>query len=447
MNSLKWILVAIGGILGGVFVLALLVCLLENRQGRRTWEQVQRDAEAKGINLDWKACIPPPVPDNQNFFEAPKMQEWFRENLNPYSNSHTELWPLSTNREAATSITNNTQAENYLSWSDQFTRQFALIREALKRPYARISGDYSQPSQIPEPDFRAFESVSTALAARANCDLLLGKPEAALEELIFLNHFRQILDYPPSRKPTTLIIAMVETDIANSFVKTIVAGQQSHKWNDSQLAPLQLQLQQINLPQRLVDAIRTRIPWNCYLFATNVIPGLGREPLLQGWTLQNLVTLTRLDEQAISAADLSTDTVFPAKLDDFERQGKEIYRHHTSPGNFLAKIGLLHCEDTWQRITFIQTLINEAQIACALERYHITHDEYPETLDALVPQFIETIPHDIIGGQPLHYRPTKDGKFLLYSIGWNQKDDGGQASPKDENGSIVYTNGDWVLGN
>ena len=49
-----------------------------------------------------------------------------------------------------------------------------------------------------------------------------------------------------------------------------------------------------------------------------------------------------------------------------------------------------------------------------------------ESLDALAPQFIETIPHDIIGGQPLHYRRTEDGQFVLYSVGWNETDDGGR---------------------
>ena len=78
-----------------------------------------------------------------------------------------------------------------------------------------------------------------------------------------------------------------------------------------------------------------------------------------------------------------------------------------------------------QVFVYNQNLADEAQIACALERYRLAHGEYPETLDALVPQFMETIPHDIIGGQPLHYRRTDDGKFLLYSVGWNETDDGG----------------------
>jgi hypothetical protein len=35
---------------------------------------------------------------------------------------------------------------------------------------------------------------------------------------------------------------------------------------------------------------------------------------------------------------------------------------------------------------------------------------------------------DLVGGKPLVYRRTRDGKFTLYSIGWNEKDDGGSTS-------------------
>jgi hypothetical protein len=84
-------------------------------------------------------------------------------------------------------------------------------------------------------------------------------------------------------------------------------------------------------------------------------------------------------------------------------------------------------------------MANEAQIVCALERYRLAHGEYPETLDVLAPQFIEKLPHDIIGGQPLHYRRIEGGIFLLYSVGWNETDDGGVpgtlSDPKQ---------GDWV---
>ena len=88
---------------------------------------------------------------------------------------------------------------------------------------------------------------------------------------------------------------------------------------------------------------------------------------------------------------------------------------------------------------FNQTLVNQAQIVCALERYRLAQGHYPETLDTLVPQFIQKMPHDLIGGEPLVYRRTNDGKFLLYSIGWNETDDDGKPGTLAD----VKT-GDWV---
>ena len=83
---------------------------------------------------------------------------------------------------------------------------------------------------------------------------------------------------------------------------------------------------------------------------------------------------------------------------------------HSSPYNFFVAMidADPHFLKGWQTTAHNQTLVNEAQIACALERYHLAHDEYPETLDALSPQFIEKIPHDIINGQPLKYRRTRN---------------------------------------
>ena len=78
-----------------------------------------------------------------------------------------------------------------------------------------------------------------------------------------------------------------------------------------------------------------------------------------------------------------------------------------------------------------------------MERYRLAHGEYPESLDALAPQFIAKLPHDIINGQPLHYRRTADGRFVLYSVGWNEKDDDGVVG-LNESGSVDRDTGDWV---
>jgi hypothetical protein len=90
-------------------------------------------------------------------------------------------------------------------------------------------------------------------------------------------------------------------------------------------------------------------------------------------------------------------------------------------------------------------MANEALVVCALKRYRLAHGQYPETLDGLVPQYVEKLPRDIIGGRPLNYRRTDNGQFVLYSIGWNEKDDGGTVVLTDSKPPRVNLDkGDWV---
>ena len=68
-----------------------------------------------------------------------------------------------------------------------------------------------------------------------------------------------------------------------------------------------------------------------------------------------------------------------------------------------------------------------------------------DTFEPLAPQFIAQVPHDVIGGQPLNYRRTKDGQFVLYSVGWNERDDGGVVVlKKGETPLLDISQGDWV---
>jgi hypothetical protein len=112
--------------------------------------------------------------------------------------------------------------------------------------------------------------------------------------------------------------------------------------------------------------------------------------------------------------------------------------------NILVRLLYPALERAAKKVAIIQAQLDLARVACALERYRLTHGQYPEALDALAPQFIEEIPHDLINGQPLHYRRTDDGKFVLYSIGWNEKDDGGVVIFRSNNGSVDMEQGDWV---
>ncbi|HAB16181.1 MAG TPA: hypothetical protein DCE44_07010 [Verrucomicrobiales bacterium] len=73
----------------------------------------------------------------------------------------------------------------------------------------------------------------------------------------------------------------------------------------------------------------------------------------------------------------------------------------------------------------IVATLEAASVACAVERYRRAHNQrLPESLNALVPDVLEAIPHDPIDGQPLRYRPFTNG-YVVYSIGEDERDDGG----------------------
>ena len=56
------------------------------------------------------------------------------------------------------------------------------------------------------------------------------------------------------------------------------------------------------------------------------------------------------------------------------------------------------------------------------------NNQFPATLAELVPKYLPLVPIDPFDGQPLRYRPDRT-HVLLYSVGQDQKDDGGRTSP------------------
>jgi hypothetical protein len=446
----------------GVTLIALFYAE-EDWRGKRAWEHCKRELEAKGEVLDWNQFIPPPVPDESNFFAAPKMQEWF------VGRGETDLSKrlLSTNANLTSSfgeknlIKNADSAKNYLAWSDQFEPDFDLIREALKRPYARMDGDYSLPYQIPIPNFITVRAVAQTLAQRAHCYLLLNQPEKALDELTLLNDSRHLLEDAPTGKPMTLVAAMINVAVVGLYTSIIAEGLQSHAWQEPQLVELQKQLGQINLLSIVAQAFRSEpaaMTHTLEITSAKKLTKLFSQidpkqwkwalwPLIKsaliprGWIYQNMATSTRLVYEQRKGFDLANNIVQPQKFADLSRE----LNATAKPYKFIAAETIPNFTKAWQTTARNQTMINEAQIVCALESYRLAHDNYPEILDALAPQFIEKIPHDIINGQPLHYRRTNDGQFVLYSVGWNERDDGGVVVlNKDKTPEVDRDEGDWV---
>ena len=80
------------------------------------------------------------------------------------------------------------------------------------------------------------------------------------------------------------------------------------------------------------------------------------------------------------------------------------------------------------------TVRNETQrrltvSAIALRRFHLRHRHWPVKLEELVPEFLASVPIDPMSAEPLGYRREADGGFILYSIGEDGRDNGGDPTP------------------
>ena len=156
-----------------------------------------------------------------------------------------------------------------------------------------------------------------------------------------------------------------------------------------------------------------------------------------GWFYQNMAVGGRLEQELLGSVDPTNRLVQPHQVDKPYRD-LEARLQRRSPYTFLVAIGIPNFLRATQTAARNQTLVNQSRVACVLERYRLSQGQYPETLDALTPRFAAELPHDLIGGQPLKYRLTPGGGCLLYSVGWNEKDDGGVPGKSMEEGDWVW---------
>jgi hypothetical protein len=78
----------------------------------------------------------------------------------------------------------------------------------------------------------------------------------------------------------------------------------------------------------------------------------------------------------------------------------------------------------------------------AIRSFYLEHGSYPTNLADLVPNYLDAVTLDPFGGRPLHYRQTSQG-FLLYSVGPDGIDDGGNPMPfppAAQKGDLLFEN-------
>jgi hypothetical protein len=262
-----------------------------------------------------------------------------------------------------------------------------------------------------------------------------------------------------------LISHLVRISIVNLALQPVWEGLAGHKWSDPQLTVLEQALRQsdfladYHVAMRgervmLVEIIdyfrRTRRLEELSGFGSDdsSIDNAGSSPVFNrlipsGWFYQNQLRCGRFMVQWYQPlVDPKHQTVSP-KIASGAGQAMALECTHPSPYNWIEHMLLPALAPASKRFASVQVSIDLARVACALERHRLAHGQYPDALDALMPSFIATLPHDIINGQPLRYRRVDPGQFVLYSVGWNETDDGGQVVLKKD-GKPDVDKGDWV---
>jgi hypothetical protein len=330
-------------------------------------------------------------------------------------------------------------ASDYLSWSDGLQPQLALIRRALERPRSQLPGVYANPNTVPGPNFQAVRSLVQTLGARVQCHLLLGRPADALDELTLMDDFcRRIL---AEQQPATFLSAMVNQAVREVYAAQIAEGLRLQAWREPQLATLQGQLETVNVLVPVAAAFTTQAASAYRALESVPSAGMVRRTVLarlcpRGWGYQHVAARAKLDFGRLACCDPAREIIFPEKVIAADKKAHAL---ESGAYTFVPSLEQVPFARACQLTAHSQTQINQALIACALEHFRLTHDgEYPEELGALVPQFLGAIPHDVIGGGPFHYRQASDHTFVLYSVGWNRRDDGGVRGQRNS------TDGDWV---
>jgi hypothetical protein len=473
-----------------LIVLAWIVTIIglfygeENWRGWRAWNKYREATEARGVSLDFATYIPKPAPDGQNFAATPFLNSFLLQpndsiltnDLYARAADHvtetnkvkdkgrrrfTDLvaWQLAATalqngelkrgQEFETDITDlaarEAAAPAILEGMKTDQAEFTELRAASTREFSRypVKYDLENPWIILLPHLAKVKGVCQRLNLEACADLAASQNGQALADV------KLILALGDSiRSEPFLISILVRMACVQIATQPVWEGLAEQRWTDAQLQELQARFLSYDFLAELQQPLKAERA--CGILAVDLVKkeGIGRF-IPSGWLCQEKLNYdTLLDVEMEGVMDLGAKTISPSKV---AANAKEVTRqlsggregpslkailHH----RWMAAMLLPALTNVSVKIAMAQTATEQAALACALERYRLAHGQFPDQLEALTPPYMTRLPNDVITGQPYKYRRTDDGQFILYSVGWNEKDDGGVP------GKTLFdpTQGDWV---
>ena len=477
----------------GAIVIALGYGISDLR-GFMGWNNYRRKCEALGVSLNLQSYIPEEIPESENSAAIPLVYSWLDRDETNCVFDHDHFNSVSSN-DALMSARGGSQPHfcDLVAWRDAFdagaqaeahstnralsgqcdasSRAWAApavlealkdddivfeeLRRASRRGQARypIAYNMDDPWSIRLPHLMRIKQCCRRLDLKACAELALNQSSNALADV------KLALFLADSVKEEPIIISwLVRLVCVQMAIDPVWEGLAEHRWSATQLEELQTVFEHCDFYHGLDKSLRFERAAGVFtvdLIQRRGLPALaGNADFLaprwsiarlipSGWYDQEKLQYCRLlDLQSQSARD-ATRALSPRQIDANTAAARKMLSgtfwpmvHHRLIAQRLLP--------RWNRFAFqgATTIVStdQASLACALERYRLAHGQYPDKLQSLSPDFISALPNDVITGQPYKYRHNGDGKFVLYSVGWNEKDDGGITGPKlfDEK------EGDWV---
>jgi hypothetical protein len=343
-----------------------------------------------------------------------------------------EPWPQETLKAAREYVEQNAEA-------------FAFAPQILSRTQGASELQYSKGFEMMLPQLAEFKSVAQALAARGGLAIEEGRPSDAVRDILTILNLGHGLDEQP-----LLLIQLVRIAIQDIAFKATEQLINRVEVPDTDLATLQKAFIRAAAVQRLDRCLAAELAFGLDFYGSPAkLAGLGltgnasaRSGVMNaGISIYSALGLIKM-ERATHIRFMS-EFIEISRLPSWDRPkpmaqwdaAVQQLRARRRPGTFIVLMLLPALVNAAEKESVHRAQMQCAATAIALERYRLAHGgNRPDTLQALVPNWLEAAALDPFDGQPLRYQNLTGG-FAIYSIGPNLKDDHGLERLKGRSGN------------
>lgn len=492
-------------LLWGFITLATLVVLLyvwTNWSGKRRWASTKAMIERDGETLDFRKLLPMTPPDAQNLLSIEPLR-WIA-TVNEHEQGHggpqgrrddLEKMKWKGGTPPATSGVSLGKATDIQEWvkylrevkylelpagsaatgRDVLTAldaKFPLLKqiadETANRPLAMFTPglrERKMPDMLfamPLPHFNAIQSLAKPLALRARAAVAAGESAEAARSIVAIHRLAMACEQEP-----LLIGFLVGSSLEMMALETLWVGLQDRVFAEDDLRLLQgvyaaeqtrdvlllamrgelaSGLNAVEFMQHAASGQKEVDPALLSAFSNHANPRnvfLWRaipSGLFDHWKsvvveLELKHLIQPLKTGGLAESVRAGDAVVEELAKNFD-----VLRH---PDHIVARLILPSVALVSRNALSLDARRQQALAALALERFFVKHARYPATLAELTPEFLPAVPRDPSDGKPLRYRPTPAGRYQLWSVAFDGKDDDGKVTV-DSKGKTKLSKRDYL---